>query len=110
MHRNTVNNIASLNHQLDKKKCLEDLKELVAQHYHIKFNIYIYISNNAVDNMLEMHESFCLVIFDSERNHELEENLARTFHISNIMWWRETEKIGHSYKQSKLYTKLKIWK
>ena len=113
MHRNTINNIASnyrRDYQLDEGKCLEDLKELVARHYPTKYRIYAYICDNALDSRVEMHGRIFLVIMDSELNHRLVENLARTFHLTPIMSWRETEKIGHGYKQSNLYKKLKIWR
>ena len=50
MHRNSVNNIASnycRDYRLDKEKCLEDLKELVARHP-TKYRIYAYICDNAL--------------------------------------------------------------
>ena len=113
MHRNEIENIASNYcsfYGLKEEKCLEELQQLVAKHYPKEYLIFAYICDNAYDSRVEMHGEHFIVIMDVEENEKLAKDLSEKFWIENVLMWRECERVGHGFRQSNLYKKIKVYR
>lgn len=113
MHKNKIKNMASnycYKYGLNETGHLKELELLVAQHYPKQYLIFICICQIAVNSRLENFTKWFIVEINNEQNEPLLIDLGHRFFTDVLLSWRETEKIGHGYKQSSLNKIIRVHK